>query len=164
MRELLLLRHAKSDWEHEGIRDHDRDLNDRGRRSAPRVGHFLRDQGLAPDAVLCSTALRAVRTAELLLESAEYDVPLTRIEELYLAAPQVLVDTIAHRGGDAQRVLLVAHNPGLEELVTSWRRALTPFPTAALARVQLQIDDWSELQLGSPNEVLSVTLVRDLKD
>jgi phosphohistidine phosphatase len=164
VRELLLLRHAKSAWDAAGVRDHDRTLNARGERDAPRMGRLLVEEGLVPDLIVASTAVRARRTAELVAEAAGVD-GVAVCEDLYLAPPGTLVDVARRRGGDAQRLLLVAHNPGLEDLVSQFTGSHDAFPTAALAVLQFDIDAWDDLALMSvPAAVRGVWRPKALDD
>ena len=161
---LILLRHAKSDWSAGAAGDHERPLNARGERAAAVVGIYLRQQGLAPDLVLTSTAVRARTTAELVLFHGRIDAELRMERELYLADPQTILGVVRRAAGQQQRILLVAHNPGLEELVQALAEggsAREPFPTAAMAICKTAVS-WAEtgrasLVLGSvvrPNSLL----------
>lgn len=143
---LLLLRHAKSSWSEEGMADHDRPLNKRGKRDAPRVGQMLRESGRVPDAIYCSTAMRARRTAELVAEAAGFTGELELHGALYLATPERVVDVLALAPDQHPCVLAVGHNPGLEQLVAVLTGENTSLPTAALVEIQLDIDRWSDLR------------------
>ena len=85
MKTLLLLRHAKSSWKDESLTDHDRPLNKRGKKTAPLMGHLLREKNLVPDLVVSSTAVRARSTAEAAAEACGYPGEITLTDELYLA-------------------------------------------------------------------------------
>ncbi len=145
MKTLLLMRHAKSSHEEEGMSDHARPLNERGRADAPRMAARLTEAGCLPDRVLCSTARRAKETAELFVEAAGLGEPIEYRNQLYHAPPGDILDVIAEVGGDAGRLMVVAHNPGMEELV----RRLTGFdggmPTAGVARIEMAIEAWEEV-------------------
>ena len=165
MLQLLLLRHAKSSWDDAGVRDHDRPLNARGRRAAPRMAEVLEQDTLRPGRVLSSTAHRARETAELLMEAwGRGTEEITLVEELYLAPPATLVETVRRLGKAEERILVVAHNPGLEELVSRWTGAVVPFPTAALAGFAFDLDDWADLELGSPARPLGVWRPKELPE
>ena len=144
MLRLLLLRHAKSDWNQSGLRDHDRPLAPRGLRNAPRMGRYLREQGLVPAVALVSTARRARTTAELTLEAAGAAPNVLRlVPELYGSSPDEIVEIVAAEGGDSSPLLVVAHNPGMEDLVARLGGSHEHFPTAALAVVSVPGPDWS---------------------
>ena len=95
MKEILILRHAKSSWGDSSLSDHDRPLKKRGLRDAPRIGQLLAERDLVPDVILCSTAVRARQTAERVLGSCGREVPVHFTKELYLAGPSSYLDLLA---------------------------------------------------------------------
>lgn len=143
---LLLLRHAKSSWEDRSLSDHDRPLNERGERDAPRMGRLLRDENRWPDLILSSTATRARRTTQLLIEAVDRETEVRYLSKLYLAEPEDYVEAVRRVGGEADSVLLVGHNPGLEMLVQRLTGEWHRLPTAALVCVTLPIDTWKDLE------------------
>ncbi len=145
MKTLLILRHAKSSWDHPGLRDHDRPLNPRGRRDAPRMGRFLVERDLVPDRIVSSTAVRARTTAELAAAEFGEAVEIETTYDLYGASPDGYVEVAEAMGGTAERLMVVGHNPGITSLVWHLTGEGEYMPTAALAAVELDIDDWSEL-------------------
>ena len=158
MRELLLLRHAKSNWDQPGIEDHERALNQRGEAAAAAMGGFLQAQGLGPDLVLCSTARRAVQTWQLAGERLDTQPRTVTLDALYLAEPRRLLDIVRRHGDAAARLLVVGHNPGLHQFATrlcgtgdpAMRTLLAKkFPTAGLARIGFDAAAWAALPLGS---------------
>lgn len=115
MRQLLLLRHAKSSWDDPRISDHARPLNARGRAAAAAMARAMRDLGLAPDLVLVSSARRTLQTLEA-LEPWD-DAPLIEpMDQLYLASPRTLLTVLRGTAETVRSVLLIGHNPGLHEL------------------------------------------------
>nr|NIL98123.1 hypothetical protein [Planctomycetales bacterium]NIP70269.1 hypothetical protein [Planctomycetales bacterium] len=94
MKTLLLLRHAKSSWDDSALDDHDRPLNKRGKRDAPRMGQLLVQQDLVPDCILTSTARRARKTAEAVAKACGGVVPLTEMPELYHATAEEIVGVV----------------------------------------------------------------------
>jgi phosphohistidine phosphatase len=145
VRRLLLLRHAKSSWADPGIRDHDRPLNDRGRRAAAAMGGHLRAQGLVPDVVLCSSARRTCETAALL--ELPTTAELVVEHDLYLADPDTVLHRIRAVDDRAARVMVIGHNPTMHEVALDLvrggnKRALRSlgekFPTGALAVVEIE--------------------------
>jgi phosphohistidine phosphatase len=144
---LVLLRHAKSSWSDPDLGDHDRPLNGRGRRTAPVVGRHLRDAGLVPDLVLCSSAVRARATLDRL--GLPDDVAVRVDDDLYGADADEIVELLRAVPDTVGSVLVIAHNPGLEELiellVTDERSRPDRFPTAAVAELQLPIARWDEI-------------------
>ena len=143
---LLLLRHAKSAWNRPGLRDHDRPLAPRGLRDAPRMGRYLLKQGFVPAAALVSTAVRARTTAELALEAAGAAPDTLRlVPDLYGSSPDEIVEIVAGEGGSASPLLVVAHNPGMEDLAARFLGRLEHFPTAALLVARIAAPDWAGL-------------------
>jgi phosphohistidine phosphatase len=144
-RRLLLLRHAKSSWDDPDLSDHDRPLAPRGRRAAKLIGSHLREKRIGISLVLCSSARRARETAEL----AELDGELLIEHELYGASPSQLLDRLRRVPEDAEVVILVGHNPTMQELAIelsgySGELAGRKFPTAALATFSIE-GSWREL-------------------
>ena len=174
-RQLLVLRHAKSAWDTNASSDFERPLNARGRRNAPRMGRWLRDNGLVPDHVVSSPARRARDTALMVFEafgpSAELMVAKQVVwdERIYAAGLDGLLTVLADCPGDSRRVMLVGHNPGLERLVTHLggaNLAVPPdgklLPTAAVACLDMP-QSWKKLARGS-GKVVSVTRPKSLDD
>lgn len=117
-RQLLIMRHAKSSWEAGVARDIDRPLNERGRRDAPRVGAWLASQGLAPELIVSSPAQRTRETTALLGAALGSHAPPVEWEEaIYEASLEDLLGVVRALPARRRRVLLVGHNPGLEELL-----------------------------------------------
>lgn len=153
MKTLLILRHAKSSWKAPDLDDHDRPLNKRGARDAPRVGRLLRERGWVPDLILCSTAARARATAALVAEAAGCKGELRAMSELYLAEPEAYVDLVREVDDSAASVLVVGHNPGIEQLLHLVCDADEDMPTAALARVVFAVPRWREVRRGQLEEI-----------
>jgi phosphohistidine phosphatase len=145
MKTLLILRHAKSSWKDESLPDHERPLNKRGKEEAPRMGRLIRELDLVPDLILCSSAKRAQTTARLVAEEAGYEGEIVMLRELYAAGPEAFIEALANLQGEYGRVMVVGHNPGLEELLEALSGEYQPLPTGALAQVRLPIEHWSEL-------------------
>ena len=150
---LLLLRHAKSSWKDESLSDHERPLNKRGQKAAPRMGRLLREEGLVPERILTSTAVRARTTAWAAAEAGGFAGDVSLCPGLYLAAPDAYVDLARGLEGDPDRVMLVGHNPGIEQLVGALTGSHQRMPTAALAVISLPIAAWSELRLDTPGKL-----------
>ena len=154
-RELLLLRHAKSDWEAGAPTDFERPLAKRGRKDAPRVGEWLYREGLVPDLVVSSPAERARQTALKVCNSMDLKKKNIKWDDgVYGASVSDLLVVLARCPTDASTVLLVGHNPGLEDLLTFLvgDEAEVPsdgklLPTATVARLEMP-NDWSRLEPG----------------
>jgi phosphohistidine phosphatase len=155
---LLILRHAKAE-QGDGQSDKERALAKRGRRAATRVGELLADR--LPDKILSSTALRTRETVDGVSKAAGYFGPIEFIESLYLAEPAACIAAVRERGGDAKRLLLVGHNPGLEDLVTQLTGERVTLPTAALAECAFEHDAWSDVTLESSAELVGLSYPRD---
>jgi phosphohistidine phosphatase len=159
---LLLLRHAKSSWDDPGLADFDRPLAKRGKKAAPEIGAALAAKGLRPDLVLCSSAARTRETLDLVLKALGPPAPEVRYdEELYMATPRALIARLRqHMANPAspQRVMLVGHNPGFEELARllvgngnadDRARLAEKFPTCAVAVIAFDADSWSAVEAGA---------------
>lgn len=159
MRQLLLLRHAKSSWEEQDSPDHARPLNRRGLQAAAAMRTAMGGLGLAPDVVLVSTSRRTVQTLEA-LEPWD-DTPLVdRLDSLYLASASTMLKAIQEVGATARSVMVIGHNPGVHDLAMllvgaqaasfdnpDTRRLAEGFPTAALAEFTVTVP-WQALDEG----------------
>lgn len=148
LRELILLRHAKSDWRDESLADIDRPLSERGRKNAVKVGKWLHHNNLMPDYIMASPARRVQQTLKRLC--AECSTEAHYLDELYLADLNTLQQLLAE-APDVKRLMIIGHNPGLERLfnfLDSHSESESHlFPTASLAHFVLP-DDWQQLQSG----------------
>ena len=145
MKRLLILRHAKSSWADSSQQDWQRPLNERGLRDAPRVGEWLRTRAIVPDIIITSDAVRARATAQAVAKTSGYSRDIVTDPSLYLAKPDDLLDAISRVSDDADTVMVVGHNPGLENLVELLTGESHGLVTAALAGFELPIDRWSDL-------------------
>ena len=161
VRTLVLMRHAKSSWD-TAAADHERPLNDRGEKAAPRMGRWIAGQGLQPDLILCSTATRAHRTAQLVAVSFDQPVEVRATKKLYLPLPEDILEVVACEGGDAETILVVAHNPGVSVAVEQFAGVATVMPTAAAAVVDFSVDDWSDLLVEANGSMREFCRVKEL--
>lgn len=145
MKELILMRHAKSDWGNSSLSDRQRPLNTRGERDAPRVGALLQDEGIEIDVILCSTAQRARETAALLLEEYSFEGELHFMDELYHADLSDYLDILAELPDDVGTVMLIGHNPTLSSALEFFTDAYEPFKTAAIAYIKFDAECWDAL-------------------
>lgn len=144
---LVLMRHAKSDWSHRNLPDHDRPLNGRGQRDAPRMAERLAGTGFHPDVILSSTAVRARTTAGAL--STALDVPVTPVPALYGASANTLLTHAVE--SRAHSVVIVAHDPGMTDLAGELSRGgIDHMPTAAVATFTWKTDDWDVASNSEP--------------
>jgi phosphohistidine phosphatase len=146
MKNLILIRHAKSSWDDASLSDKERTLNKRGKRDAPQMGLLLKEKGLLPDAILASPAKRAHKTAKLI--AAELDYPKKRIDlhdEIYEHGLAALVDLIAEFKDDWSRVFLVGHNPELTDLANRLTGAsIENVPTCGMVSVEFDSATWRD--------------------
>jgi phosphohistidine phosphatase len=145
MRDLLLLRHAKSSWATPGLSDHERPLNARGRAASDLMGRWCADAGMLPDLILSSDATRTRETVERWCAAADWNGPIEWSSSLYHAAPNRLLAAARGVADSVHRLLIVAHNPGLEELASSLAGREIFFPTGTLAVFRAELDHWSDL-------------------
>ncbi len=154
MRRLILMRHGKSSWDDPDQADHDRPLDERGRLASTLMGAWISERGLMPDAVLVSDAVRARETLEAL--SLDDGVKVKKRPKLYHADPPAILDVL--RGAPkAETVLAIGHEPGLGlflrkvvsgEPRAGCRRAFEKFPTAAIAVLEFDAEDWGSVDFG----------------
>jgi phosphohistidine phosphatase len=153
MKTLHLLRHAKSDWSDVSLTDHDRPLNKRGKRARKIVAEHVADWNV--DLLVCSTARRARQTAKPVIAvlgcRVEYE-PL-----VYLASFEDLFKVVRAFSDDDERVMLVGHNPSLEEFTERLCGWSPTYPTAGLGSIALSVEKWSEVALGSGTLTAFVT-------
>jgi len=162
MKTLLILRHAKSSWADPGMADHDRPLNDRGKRDAPRMGRLIAEQGLHPDVIVSSTAKRARSTTQRVIEAGGFTCPKHLLEELYLAPPETYMETLRQLDDTGQRVLAIGHNPGLEGLVALLTGGYETLPTAALVQIDFDVDSWSQLATPARGQLVGIWRPKEL--
>jgi phosphohistidine phosphatase len=155
---LLLLRHAKSSWDDPGLDDYDRPLAKRGEKAAPRMGAEIAELGLKPDVILCSSAVRTRETLALVLPEIGGKPEVVYDDAIYLAAPETLLAKVRAVSGAPKSVMVVGHNPGMEELAAllvgdgdkSERKPMAEkFPTCALAVITFEAKDWAGIAPGA---------------
>jgi phosphohistidine phosphatase len=154
MRQLLLLRHAKAERSRPGERDRDRRLDDRGRGDAPRIGAYMSRHALRPDRAIVSTAARTRETWQLLAAGLTEIPPADFDDRVYDASPSALLQLIKETKPDVRTLLLIGHNPGLQELaalliatgdIETRQRLKEDFPTSGLAAIEFAHDGWGRL-------------------
>jgi len=143
MKTLYLLRHAKSSWKDDSLLDIERPLNKRGRKAAETVGKFLKKKRIIPDLVLCSPAVRARETTEIVMEAAGRSPEIHFDERIYEAGPEQLLEVITQVDKAKKRVLLVGHNPGLEAFLELLTASVKAVPTGTLAKIVLRTTNWA---------------------
>ena len=171
MKYLGLYRHAKSDWADKRARDFDRPLNARGRKGALAMARHIRDYGLIWDHILASPAVRCAETVEIGCQAVGRTYPVIWDRRIYLASSATLLDLLREIEGDPASVLMIGHNPGLEDLIfdlvpddgSSPLRDVVEekFPTAAFAVLELDIAAWDDAAPGQAR-LVHLTRPRDL--
>ncbi|WP_332820108.1 SixA phosphatase family protein [Sphingopyxis sp.] len=160
MKTLTILRHAKSGWDAPVERDFDRPINKRGARGADLIGQWLKRQKLPIDRIVASPAVRVTETLDIFQLAADLDsIEPHWDRRIYLASAATLIDVIRDTGRDARHLLISGHNPGLEDLILMLvpesaddelrAKVEEKLPTSALARLEIDIDDWHALDTGS---------------
>jgi phosphohistidine phosphatase len=145
MKTLFLLRHAKAEAGSPGVEDSNRALTDSGRAQAQAVGQFARQQKLNFELVLSSPALRAVQTVQLVLQAVTSSGAVRYDDRIYDASLAILVEVISAISDDIQSVLLVGHNPGLEELLRLLTDGAEHLSTATLAQISSEVESWANI-------------------
>ena len=148
MKTLLLLRHAKSSWGDSSLADFDRPLAPRGLKDAPRMGRALKAQGVVPDLIISSPAVRAKETVEAVVAAAGLSVSPEFDQNIYEASTAELMKLVRSISDSKSCALLVGHNPGFENLLSRLTGDSESMPTAALACMEFQIDSWNNIEEG----------------
>lgn len=155
---LGLLRHAKSSWDDVEVRDFDRPLNKRGHKGAALMGRHIRDHGVHWDRIVASPALRVRETLDSVAGTFKPMPPVAWDNRIYLASPGTLIEVLHETEGDPAALLLVGHNPGLQEVLCDLAsedtenplldEASQKFPTAAFAVMELDVGQWADVRPG----------------
>ena len=154
MRYILLLRHAKSSWEHFSLDDFDRPLSKRGLKDAPKMGKFLRNTGYIPEYVVSSPAKRAKQTTTLCLEGMQSDEDMvTWNRGLYFETVNKYMEAIQEAPSDYEKIMIVGHNPLIEATATiltgGKEKAAFRVPTAGLICLETHALEWSDINFGT---------------
>jgi phosphohistidine phosphatase len=151
LKRLILLRHAKSSWDDPDLPDEDRPLAPRGRKAATKMGQHIQAQAQAlarPELVLCSPALRARQTLERVLPFLDPQPKVVFDDAIYGASAGELLYRLHRVDQSVGSVMLVGHNPGMEDLAVALVGTIESFPTAALAVLVVPVDTWDEVGPG----------------
>jgi phosphohistidine phosphatase len=157
MKRLFVLRHAKA-GPHDAKHDQERSLVDRGRTDSARIGRVMREKNYVPDLVLCSSARRTVETWEHAASAIGAQAATRFLDALYDAAAGTILKCVQNEGGDSRAVVVIGHNPGLEDFARKLMRKpanaeecsragalATKFPTCALAVFDFDVDEWTKI-------------------
>ncbi len=156
MRQIFLLRHAKSSWDDPTLDDFDRPLNQRGRKNAARMGKYLTEAAIRPSLILCSSARRTQETYDIIVSKLK-DVPTVVERRLYEATSGQILALLRQMDDLVPSVLVIGHNPGLESLALFLAMGRGPlldrladkYPTGALATLETDISQWRDLDRAS---------------
>lgn len=171
MKRLNLLRHAKSSWDDPVERDFDRPLNGRGHRAARCMGEWLKEEGLAFDAVIASPALRIRQTIEGVEAGLGRKLSPAFDKRIYMASAASLFDIVRETADSVESLLLIGHNPGLEDLlllateedVSALRaEAEIKYPTATFATIELDVESWAAAEEHMLGRLVTFVRPRDL--
>ena len=155
MKQLILVRHAKSDWGDPALGDHERPLNKRGQRNAPEMGERLAEREVHPDRIYTSSALRARTTAEIIAEALDYPAgDIEQGEGLYHAGVDTWLDFISGLEDSLSCVMCFGHNPGLTELAHfEFGCELSNIPTCGVLTRAFAADHWAKVSETQPDQV-----------
>lgn len=162
MKNLLLMRHAKSSWKDVSLNDHQRPLNKRGKRDAPRMGKYLQEQGVIVDAILCSTAVRARETVTRFLNEYTFEGEVFYVDDLYNASHETYIALLNQMPESVYTVMVVGHNPEMNTFLEITCDEFEHMPTGAVAVVQFSVKHWSELSEVMPGVLVDLWKPRAL--
>ena len=162
MKNLLLMRHAKSSWRDVSVPDHQRPLNQRGKSDAPRMGKFLREQGIVLDVILCSTAVRARGTAEGFLQEYTFEGDVHYIDDLYQASPETIISVLNQLPDGVDTAMVISHNPGLDTFLEMVCDECGHMPTACVAYIKYSFGRWADLREYSRGELVQLWKPREI--
>ena len=163
MKTLLLMRHAKSSWKDKDLPDQERPLNKRGKKDAPIMGHWLKEQKDVPQRILSSSAQRARQTAESVVEASGYKGEVDYLDRLYMAEVDEYLNTLKELPDNLDRIMIIGHNPGLETLLQILSGKIESLPTAVVANLSLPIDHWADLSAETPGELVEIWRPREVR-
>ena len=162
MKILLLLRHAKSSWKNSGLADIDRPLNNRGKQDAPRMGRLLREEDLIPDLIISSPAVRAQKTTQAIINGSGYPGDIVIQDEFYPGDSTTYIESLNSIPDQFKSVMIVGHNPGLEEFLDTLTNESVRLKTSTLAQISLPIESWVELEDEPTGNLVNVWRVKEL--
>jgi len=159
----LILRHAKSSWEFEELSDHDRPLNNRGRRDAPLMGRKLLKEQLVPQIIISSSAVRAHSTAKKVAKACGYEDEILIDPALYGSGYSDYLNVLINQEDKHDIIMLVGHNPISEQLVEVLTGEIVTMPTCAIACISLPITSWKQIIAKTKGQLLNLWRPKELK-
>ena len=146
MKQLLIMRHAKSDWSNSAQSDFERPLNKRGRKTAPVMGQLLKKKNLVPDLIVSSSALRAGQTAlSVAVACGLGDDKIIETRELYDGYFAEVSDVLRKTDNNVERLMIVGHNPTWVNLTAHLSGTYTDMKTAEICVLEFPGDDWAQI-------------------
>ena len=142
MKTLFLLRHAKSSWKDETLADFERPLNRRGKRAAETMGNYFKSKAIVPELIVCSPAVRARETLELVSHAAKWATEVRYDQRIYEASGLRLAEVVSQIDSDRKSAMLVGHNPGMEELLFLLTAERVEIPTGTVAKIEIKASKW----------------------
>jgi phosphohistidine phosphatase len=147
VKNLYLIKHAKSDWSTPEISDVERELTKKGLKDIVTIGSYLLLRGNVPDVMLSSCALRAAKTSDLLATKMAFDGPKHYLEELYLTSAEIIKELIMVQESHVQNIFVIGHNPQLTELANLLSSEhISKLPSMGVVAINFEIDEWSQLE------------------
>jgi len=147
MKEIYLIHHAKAEDFSEGLSDFERSLKKKGLKDIQTIGSYLALQGISPDVILSSCAMRAQESAVLLAEKLSFQGAQYFLEELYFAPYEDVLSIIMAQEKSCEKLFIVGHNPQLNELTNSLSNEfISKIPTMGVVALRFDIEEWSELE------------------
>ena len=154
---LYLLRHAKSSWKDDSLKDFDRPLKGRGRDAAEQMGKRLASEKLQDAVLICSPAVRTRETAQIVLKHSRLHMDQLFDERIYEASLRDLLQVISEIPDDRQTAMMIGHNPGFEELLAFLTGETRRMPTCALAKIKLEAASWKDARAGGGSLAMFLT-------
>lgn len=155
VRNLFLIRHAKSSWDNPTLRDFERSLNERGLDIAPKMAAFMKSAGITPDLIVSSPAKRAIDTARFF--AIRYNIPeekILQIKEIYEATPMEVERIISNLPPEANTVFMFGHNPTFTEVANRFTDDLIfNLPTCGIVQIESSAPDWRSMYEGNSKVV-----------
>ncbi|MCL4560302.1 MAG: histidine phosphatase family protein [Chloroflexi bacterium] len=163
MKTLLLMRHAKGSWKEHGIKDRKRSLSKKGKKNALQMGELIKEKELVPQLILSSPAERAEQTAEIVAKACEYSGKIRYIDSFYMAEADEYLKALRKLPADLERVMVIGHNPGLESMLPLLTKRVEALPTAAIAYLVIQLEDWKALKKSTDAELIEIWRPKEIE-
>ncbi len=162
MKTILLMRHAKSSWDGKDTEDRDRPITKRGKKNTETIADYLKEEKLKPDLILCSAALRARQTAEVVIDEMKYHGDICYINKLYMGEVEAYAQQLQGLMDDINMVLVIGHNPSLDSLLQMVTGKVESLPTSTVAYITVPIDTWKDFNLEAQGELVHLWRPKDL--